>query len=63
MITFTRWRTSSYSSSGSNQCVEVGVAPGAVGVRDSKNREGGRLAVSRTAWAAFVSGLSGSPWG
>jgi hypothetical protein len=52
------WRKSSYSSSGSNECVEVGVAPGVIGVRDSKNRAAGRLAVSRTAWAAFVRGVS-----
>lgn len=58
MITFTRWRKSSYSDSGSNQCVEVGVAPGAVGIRDTKNREAGRLTVSRTAWAAFVRTVS-----
>ena len=53
------WRKSSYSDSGSNQCVEVGVAPGVIGVRDTKNRDAGQLAVSRTAWAAFVRGVSG----
>jgi len=51
---FTTWRKSTYSSDTSAQCVEVGVAPGAVGVRDTKDRERGQLAVSRTTWKAFV---------
>lgn len=54
-----RWRKSSYSASGSNQCVEVGVAPGTVGVRDTKARERGHLVVSRTAWDAFVRSVRG----
>lgn len=48
------WRKSTYSESASAQCVEVAPAAGAVGVRDTKNRELGHLAVSRTAWASFV---------
>lgn len=52
---FTTWRTSTYSSSGSqSQCVEIGIAPGRVGVRDSKDRPRGHLNVSRTSWAAFA---------
>lgn len=58
MIRFKAWRKSTYSDSGTGQCVEVGVAPGAVGIRDTKNREAGRLTVSRTAWAAFVRTVS-----
>lgn len=54
----TAWRKSSYSTGAQQECVEVGVAPGAVGVRDTKNREAGHLAVSRTAWAAFVRGMT-----
>ena len=50
----TRWRTSSYTSNGSGNCVEVGIAPGIVGIRDTKSRERGNVTVSRTAWTAFV---------
>lgn len=55
---FTAWRKSTYSSDGNAQCVEIGVAPGAVGVRDTKNREAGHLAVSRTTWKTFVRHVS-----
>ncbi|CAO0836772.1 DUF397 domain-containing protein [Streptomyces microflavus] len=49
------WFKSSYSdSSNSNECVEVATAPGAVHVRDSKNAQGPRLALTPTAWAGFV---------
>lgn len=50
----TAWRKSSYSTGAQQACVEVGVAPGTVGVRDTKARERGHLEVSRTAWSAFV---------
>lgn len=56
---FTAWRKSSYSESGSqSQCVEVGVAAGRVGVRDSKTPERGHLAVSAQTWRVFVKTLS-----
>lgn len=48
------WRKSTYSESGSAQCVEVAPATGAVGVRDTKHREAGHLEVPRTAWSAFA---------
>lgn len=47
----TEWRVSSYSDNGSN-CVEFRVAAGAVNVRDTKDRDGGQLAVSCAAWRA-----------
>ncbi len=51
-----RWFKSSYSDSGSgSECVEVAAAPDAVHVRDSKNAQGPRLAVTPTAWTGFVS--------
>ncbi len=51
------WRTSSYSTSG-NQCIEVAPMPGAqVAVRDSKNRDGGTLLLSRRAWAALTTAI------
>ncbi|WP_406692871.1 DUF397 domain-containing protein [Saccharopolyspora sp. ID03-671] len=43
------WRKSSRSGSTSN-CVEVGHGGEAVGVRDSKAPEGGRIVVSPVVW-------------
>jgi hypothetical protein len=48
------WFKSSYSGSGGGDCVEVAVVPGAVRVRDSKDRQGPVLAFSAEEWAAFV---------
>ncbi|QIZ34287.1 DUF397 domain-containing protein [Saccharopolyspora sp. ASAGF58] len=39
------WRKSSYSGGG-NACVESGVAPAVLGVRDTKDRSYGTLAVT-----------------
>ena len=47
------WRTSTYSN-GSSNCVEVASQPGAVAVRDTKDRSGPRLAVRSADWAAFT---------
>jgi hypothetical protein len=53
----TSWFTSSYSVNATD-CVEVGFAGDAVLVRDSKNcLHGPTLAVTTTAWAAFLDGL------
>lgn len=49
------WFKSSYSSSGDgNDCIEIATVPGVVRVRDSKDIEGPRLALSPGAWADFV---------
>ncbi|MEU5848313.1 DUF397 domain-containing protein [Saccharopolyspora shandongensis] len=49
------WRKSSYSGNDGGNCVEVGAAPGARGVRDSKLGESSPvLAFSRDAWASFL---------
>lgn len=48
-----RWRKASRSTA-SNNCVEVASARGAAAVRDSKNRDGGHLAVGTVAWQAFL---------
>ena len=49
------WFKSSYSSgTDGNSCVELALAPGTVHVRDSKDVEGPRLALTRGAWADFV---------
>jgi hypothetical protein len=53
-ISAPNWRKSSYSGNNGGDCVEVGRAPGSVAVRDTKNRDGGVLAFSATAWRAFA---------
>jgi uncharacterized protein DUF397 len=50
------WRKSSYSGGG-NACVEIGVAPGAVGVRDTKDRSCGTLAVTPERFADFLTAI------
>ncbi|MFI1761577.1 DUF397 domain-containing protein [Streptomyces sp. NPDC020800] len=55
------WFKSSYSGGNDgNSCVELAVTPGTVHVRDSKNVEGPRLALTPGAWAGFVTYASGS---
>jgi hypothetical protein len=48
------WFKSSYSSSGSGDCLEVAARPDTIHIRDSKNRQGPELRVSPTAWSAFL---------
>ncbi|WP_242911020.1 DUF397 domain-containing protein [Actinomadura terrae] len=48
------WRKSSYSGGQSGQCVEVAETYALVGIRDSKNPEGGHLSIGRPAFAALV---------
>ncbi|MFC9973912.1 DUF397 domain-containing protein [Spirillospora sp. NPDC127200] len=52
---FAQWRKSSYSGGDTGQCVEVAQAPALVGIRDSKNRHAGHLAVDRSVFADLVS--------
>lgn len=47
------WKKSSRSASQTN-CVEVGTAPGLVGVRDTKDHNGAMLNVPRSAWSHFI---------
>jgi hypothetical protein len=47
------WRKSQRCLS-ANQCVEVAVLEGLVGVRDSKDPDRTILLVDRDAWAAFI---------
>ncbi|KUJ49515.1 regulator [Micromonospora maris] len=54
-MTDARWRKSSYSGSNGGSCVEVADnLTGVVLVRDTKDRDGGTLAFTPTAWASFV---------
>ncbi|MFF4051832.1 DUF397 domain-containing protein [Streptomyces chartreusis] len=50
------WFKSSYSSNDGPDCVEVATSPAdaAVHVRDSKVRDGARLAIADGAWTEFV---------
>ncbi|TLQ43098.1 DUF397 domain-containing protein [Streptomyces marianii] len=48
------WHKSSYSSGGDGDCVEVAACPATVHVRDSKDKQGPRLALSPAAWTDFV---------
>ncbi|MFI6162620.1 DUF397 domain-containing protein [Micromonospora haikouensis] len=47
------WRTSTRSG-GEGDCVEVAAFAEAVGVRDSKDRQGPALSFAPAAWAGFV---------
>jgi Domain of unknown function (DUF397) len=46
------WRKASYSN-GSGDCVEVADAASMVLVRDTKDRDGGTLTFTATAWRSF----------
>ncbi|MEU0472253.1 DUF397 domain-containing protein [Streptomyces olivaceus] len=49
------WFKSSYSGGNDgNSCVEIAAAPGAVHIRDSKQADGPRLALTPDAWASFL---------
>ncbi|GAB3850487.1 hypothetical protein GCM10029963_36780 [Micromonospora andamanensis] len=54
-MTDARWRTATRSSNNGGNCVEVADnLPGRILVRDSKDRAGGTLVFTPTAWGAFV---------
>jgi hypothetical protein len=52
------WRKSTRSGNGGSDCVEVAKnVPGIVGVRDSKDRDGGVLTFGPEAWREFLGGV------
>jgi Domain of unknown function (DUF397) len=52
------WKTSTRTSQGEN-CVEVTTAvPGWVGVRDTKNRAAGLLALNQQQWSTFLNAVN-----
>ncbi|AOS64455.1 putative DUF397 family protein [Actinoalloteichus hymeniacidonis] len=51
-----RWRKSTRSATATN-CVEIGQAPGLIGIRDTKNRDGGTLVVSPAAFRSFLTAI------
>ncbi|MGW0749503.1 DUF397 domain-containing protein [Streptomyces sp. NPDC002587] len=48
------WFKSSYSTNDGPDCVEVALMPEAILIRDSKDVDGGHLAVAPAAWTGFV---------
>lgn len=49
------WKVSTYSGGNGGNCVEVCAGPGTgAWVRDTKDREGGQVAVGPQAWDAFL---------
>ncbi|GAB2880388.1 hypothetical protein GCM10027074_55800 [Streptomyces deserti] len=55
-MTALEWFKSSYSSNDGPECVEVAISPATptVHVRDSKNKDGARLAFTDATWTEFV---------
>lgn len=51
------WRKSTYSDASGGNCVETASADGMVMMRDTANRDGGTLAFTVDAWAAFTTSL------
>jgi hypothetical protein len=50
----TAWRRASYSGTNGGNCVEAGNTGLGVAVRDSKDQDGPRLAVSAAQWRALT---------
>jgi hypothetical protein len=51
------WRKSSYSSSQGDNCVELAGLGAGVGVRDSKDPDGPKLLITRTALRDLINDL------
>jgi len=49
-----RWRRSSHSGQGGQDCVEVADLAPLIAVRDSKNPDRAHLVFSRSAWVGFA---------
>lgn len=58
----TGWRKSTYSGSGNN-CIEVAVSSTGVAVRDSKDPQGPRLALTREQWRSFTAAVKAGDYG
>jgi hypothetical protein len=50
------WRKASFSGNGGD-CVEVGQSSDGVGVRDTKDRDGGELRFNAGAWRRFLASV------
>lgn len=62
MHPITNWRKSTYSGE-EGDCVEVGAGTNVVGVRDTKDRDGGTLVLARPAWGVFLTALKAERFG
>ncbi|TDD05898.1 DUF397 domain-containing protein [Saccharopolyspora terrae] len=51
-----KWFKSSYSAT-QDECVEVAITSTAIGVRDTKDRNGGTLVFDSTTWSTFLTHL------
>ena len=56
-VTQAQWRTSSYSGTNGNGCVEVAFLPDAVAVRDTKDRTRPPHRHTPAAWRVFLSAV------
>ena len=62
MTTELHWFKSSYSSNDGPDCVEVAIPPvyaPTIHIRDSKNKDGDRLAFTGGAWSEFLEFAAG----
>ena len=59
-LSLARWRTSSHSDQHGGECVEVAALAAAVGVRDSKDPDGARLAFGVGEWRVFAERVKAS---
>ncbi|MER5577973.1 DUF397 domain-containing protein [Streptomyces massasporeus] len=59
MTTELNWFKSSYSSNDGPDCVEVAISAPTIHIRDSKNKDGVRLAFTGGAWSEFVEFAAG----
>ncbi|AOS64637.1 DUF397 domain-containing protein [Actinoalloteichus hymeniacidonis] len=55
-LTPDRWWTSTRTAQ-LGACVEIGVGVGVIGIRDTKDRDGGTLLVDRAVFGAFVASI------
>ncbi|MDA3630818.1 DUF397 domain-containing protein [Saccharopolyspora sp. WRP15-2] len=62
MNQLTDWRKSSYSGVETN-CVEVGAGVEVIGVRDTKDRDGGTLVFQPQTWSSFLRALKADQLG
>lgn len=51
------WRKSSRSGSQNANCVEIAAVRDAVAVRDSKDKDGGKLVFTPREWTSFLDGV------
>ncbi|MDL4813081.1 DUF397 domain-containing protein [Actinomadura opuntiae] len=58
-----RWRKASQSSASGSDCIEVASLPGLIAVRDSKNPDGPKLLLTRSAFRTLAAQASARPLG